>query len=112
MTKTIRAMNGQYADNHLLYSLLFFLHFTEPELGVINVDAPISQFDQDSLLIAGTFMELNWDIDIPDEMLLDKTKTLRQMANEIRTLPKLKDEEFQKKLLLDKVMWKALLDMN
>lgn len=112
MTNTIQAMNSQYADNNVLYSLLFFLHFTDPKLGIIDIDAPISQFDEDSLLIAGTFMELNLGIDIPDEMLLNKTKTFRLIAEEIRLLPKLSNEEFQKKLLLDKAAWRALLDTN
>jgi hypothetical protein len=113
MTNTIHAMiTSPYADNHLLYSLLFFLHFIYPDLEHIDVDAPISQFDEDSLLIAGTFMELHQGIDIPDAMLADKTKTLRQMADEIRLLPKLTDELFQKKLLLDIASWRSILDMN
>ena len=113
MSNTLQAIiNSPYADNYILYSFLFFLHFTGLESGTIDVDIPISRFDQNNLLVAVTFMELHQGIDIPDEMLLDKTKTLRQMADEIRILPKLKDTEFQQKLLLDLATWRTILDMN
>ena len=51
-------------------------------------------------------------VNTPDSYLEDTTKTVRQLAAEIRALPKLTDGEFQKKLLLDKAAWKAAVDCN
>jgi hypothetical protein len=55
---------------------------------------------------------LHIGIDIPDNMLLDKTKTLRQFADEIRVFPHLTDTEFQKKLMADIAGWRAIIDVN
>jgi hypothetical protein len=92
-------INIQVCDNHILYSLVFFLQFIDPDLGIIDVDAPISQFDEGNLVLAVSFMEMNMGIDVPDEYLLCN-KTLRQLADEIRLLPQLTDSDFRKKLLL------------
>jgi hypothetical protein len=106
-------VNSQVADNHCLFALLFFIHFIElPDLGTIDVDKPISQFDPDSLVLAVLILEMIMGVDTPDRYLEDTTKTVRQLAAEIRMLPKLSDKEFQKKLLLDKAGWNAAVDHN
>jgi hypothetical protein len=113
MTNIVQAItNSQICENHILYSLLFFLHFTDPDLGDIDINTAISQYDEDLLVVAISFVELHMGIDIPDNMLLDKTKTLRQFADQIRVLPHLTDTEFQKKLLLDIALWKSLMEVN
>jgi len=113
MTNFIQAItNSQQADNHILYSLLFFLHFISSDLDQIDVDIPLSQFNEDLFIVATSFVELHNGIDTPDDMIADKTKTLRQLAQEVRTLSKLTDEQFQKKLLLDIALWKSLLEVN
>ncbi|MBN1396847.1 MAG: hypothetical protein JXA06_02335 [Bacteroidetes bacterium] len=113
MTNILQAItNSQICDNHILYSLLFFLHSTDPDFGHIDVDTPISQFDEDLFIVATSFTELHLGIDIPDAMLTDKSKTLRQFTDEIRVLPHLTDTEFQKKLLLDIALWKSLVEVN
>jgi hypothetical protein len=63
-------------------------------------------------MLAVAFFELHQGIDIPDAMILDKSKTLRKLAEEIRHLPKLTDETFRKKVMMDKASWRAVLDRN
>jgi hypothetical protein len=111
MTNTIHALiNSHKADNHVLFSLLFFLHFQK--LGPIDINAPINQVDEDGLVIAVSLTESLLGIDTPDSYLVDRTKTVRQLSNEIRSIPKLSDSDFQKKLLLNIAGWRALVDMN
>jgi len=78
----------------------------------IDVDSSISQFDPDSLVLAVSILKMIIGVNTPDSYLEDTTKTVRQLAAEIRALPKLTDGEFQKKLLLDKAAWKAAVDCN
>jgi hypothetical protein len=111
MTNTIHALiNSHEADNHVLFSLLFFLHFQKVEN--ISIDGPISQVDEDALVIAVSLTESHLGIDTPEEYLVDKTKTIRELSNEIQLLPKLSDSDFQKKLLLNIAGWRAIVDMN
>jgi hypothetical protein len=64
MTNTIHALiNSQEADNHILFSLLFFLNFQK--LGPIDIDTPISQVDEDALVIAVSLAESMLGIDTP-----------------------------------------------
>jgi hypothetical protein len=111
MTNLIHALlNSHEADNNVLFSLLFFLHFQEIES--VDVDGPISQLDEDLLVIAISLMDSTFGIDVPESYLEDKTKTVRKLADEIRGLPKLTESEFQKKLLLSIAGWRSIMDMN
>jgi hypothetical protein len=56
MTNSIHAIiNSQEA---IKYSLLLFLYFEELVLGTIDVNAPISQFGENGLVLAVSFF---WD---------------------------------------------------
>lgn len=113
MPNIIRAiLNSQDADNSTLYSLLYFIHLTLRDLDTLDVDAPIEIIDPDLLVLAVVFFELHQGIDLPDEMLEDKTKTLSELASEIRTLPKISDEEFRRKLLRTKAVSISVVDHN
>jgi hypothetical protein len=68
--------------------------------------------DEDGIVIAVSLMESLLGIDTPEEYLVDRTKTVRQLAQDIRLIPKQSDSDFQKKLLLNIAGWRALLDMN
>jgi hypothetical protein len=112
-TNTVREiLYSQDADNSTLYSLLYFIHLTLQNLDEIDVNAPIETIDPDLLVLAVVFFELHQGIDLPDEMLENKTKTLRQLAEEIQTLPKISDEEFRGKLLRTKAVSKSVVDHN
>ncbi len=106
MTNLIHALiNSHEADNHVLFSLLFFLHFQEVES--VDVNGPISQVDEDLLFIAISLMDSIFGIDIPESYLEGKTKTVRKPAEGIRGPPKLSDSEFQKKSLLSTAGWRS-----
>jgi hypothetical protein len=114
MSNSINAfVTSQSADNHVLYSLLFFIHFEEPELGNIDVDTPISDIDEDTLIVAVSLLETILGVDTPDKYLLEnKSKSLRNLASLIRELPKLTDETFCKKLKQDILTWKLIVERN
>jgi len=84
-------------ENHVLFSLLFFLN-CEDEDGTFNADAPISDIEPYILIVAVSLFESNQGINVPDSYITEnKSKTLRQLAEEIRALPKLTDKAlFQK----------------
>jgi len=99
MTNLIHALiKSHEADNNVLFSLLFFLHFQEIES--VDVDGAISLLDEDLLVIAISLMDSTFGIDVPEGYLEDKTNTVRKLSEKIRLLPKLSESEFQKKLLL------------
>ena len=58
MSNSVNAfLSSQPADNHLLFSLLYFIHFEDPELGPIDVDWQIGDIDADTLILAVAFWE-------------------------------------------------------
>ncbi len=89
----LNTLNSQQADNHILFTLLFFLYYQGIE--TIDINSPISQITDDQLIIAVSLLETLHGIDVPDEYLADKTKTIRKLSDEIRSIPKLSDTEFQ-----------------
>jgi hypothetical protein len=113
MSNTIKAfLNTQPAENHILYSLLFFLNF-ENENGNVNVDAPISDIEEDTLVLAVSLFETHQGIDVPDSYLTEnKSKSIRQLADEIRELPKLSDDAFFKKLKEIILSWQTVIARN
>lgn len=113
MSNTINAfLNTQPADNHVLFALLFFLNF-EDEPRYFDIDAPISEIDEDTLVSAVVLLETILGIDVPDSYLTEnKTRSLAQLAEEIRALPKLSDEQFFKKLKVNILDWKAVMNRN
>jgi len=113
MSNTIKAfLNTQPADNHILWALLFFLNF-EVEPKQFNVDGPISEIDEDDLIVAVSLMESILGIDVPDSYLIEnKSRSLRQLANEIRDLPLLTDAQFAMKLRESILSWQAIMNRN
>jgi hypothetical protein len=105
-------ISSQLENNHILFSLLLFLHFDKPEQGFINADTLISDIEQGSFAIAVLFVATILGIDIPDSYLTDKSKTLRELAKEIKTLPRLTDAEFKEKLNIEKLSMKASIARN
>lgn len=59
---------------------------THTRSGSIDVNAPISQFDQEGFVLAVGSFEMYHGIDFPDEFLPDNRKTLRQLADGIQLL--------------------------
>ena len=104
-------LNSQSADNHFLYSLLFFIHHERPDVE-IDINAPIDQIEECYLVLAAVLIELCLGIDVPDALLTDRTQTFVQLADAMRTLPKLSDEVFQWQLLRVKAALRAEADMN
>jgi hypothetical protein len=51
-------------------------------------------------------------LDVPDALFEDRTKTLFLLTDEIRKLPRLTDEQFQKKLMPLKAALSAEADRN
>jgi hypothetical protein len=112
MSNTVTSiLESHDAPNHILYSLLYFIHHEQPELE-IDINAPIEHIEEHVLVLAVCLSEIIRGIDVPDKMILDRTKSLQQLADEIRLLPKLMDEEFQKKLLLTKTAFRLDEDRN
>jgi hypothetical protein len=105
-------VNSQAAENHTLFSLLFYIHLVHPILAPINIDGPLNQIDEDGLIVAVSMLELLLGVNTPDEYLQDATMTIRQLADKIRLLPKLSDDEFQKKLLRDISIWRSVVNAN
>lgn len=114
MTPTINAFIAcQDADNHILFSLFYFIHFEDPELGNIDVDRPISEIEENTLIVAVSLLESVLGVDTPDSYILkNRSKSIRQLAEEIRALPKLSDEAFFKKLKQDILTWTVVRDRN
>jgi len=114
MSNSVNAfVTSQPTDNHILYSLLFFLHFEDPESNPIDIDRPISDIDKDTLILAVSLLETILGVDTPDKYLLEnKSKSLRDLAQLIRALPKLTDEAFCKKLKQDILTWTVVRDRN
>jgi hypothetical protein len=54
-------ITSQHENNHLLYSLPFFLHFTEHDLRNIDVDTRITHFNENNHVLAVSFMEMNME---------------------------------------------------
>ena len=106
MLNTLYALIKSNADNHVLFTLLFFLYYQGIE--TIDINSPISQITDDQLIIAVSLLETLHGIDVPDEYLADKTKTIRKLSDEIRSIPKLSDTEFQKKLMLNNAAWRSI----
>lgn len=112
MTNSVNAiLESQDAPNYILYSLLFFIHLEQPDIE-IDIHAPIEGIEEHVLVLAVSLFEIIQGINVPDEMILDRTKTFQQLADEMRLLPKLSDEEFQKKLMLTKAAFRLEKDRN
>jgi hypothetical protein len=63
-------------------------------------------------LAVGLFETIH-GIDVPDDYIQNnKKKTLRQLADKIRLLPKLTDEKFQKKFMICKALLKIVNERN
>ena len=62
--------------------------------------------------MAAVLFELCLGIDVPDAILTDRSQTFVQLADAIRTLPKLSDELFQWQLLRVKAALRAEADKN
>ena len=88
---------GQPSEHHILQSLLTFLQFKDQDLGHIDIDAPIGTLDEVRFLLAVSLFETHYDFNIPELILENKNKSLRQLADEIRAIPKLHDAAFFKK---------------
>lgn len=105
-------LKTQPVENQVLFSLLFFLN-CEDEDGTFHADAPISEIEPYVLIVAVSLFESNQGINVPDSYITDnKSKTLRQLAEEIRALPKLTDEAFCKKLKQDTLTWRVMMERN
>lgn len=112
MSNTFQAiLDSQDAPNHILYSLLYFIHNKRPDFE-IDINAPISQIEDCFLVLAVGFLELHHGIEICDAMVEDKSQTFVQLADAIITLSKLSDELFQWQLLRMKAALKAEVDRN
>ena len=63
--------------------------------------------------MAVRFFETHHGIDDPDSFLTaNKSKTLRQLVDEVRALPKLTDEAFFKKLKQHMLEWRVIMNRN
>jgi hypothetical protein len=113
MSHTINTfLNTQPTENHILFALLFFLNF-ENDSKIYEADAPIREIDEDVLVLAVSLMETILGIDVPDSYLTEnKSKSIRQLATEIRALPPLTDEAFYKKLKENILSWQTVIARN
>ena len=103
---------GQPHDNHILHSLITFLQFKDPNLGDIDIEAPIGALDEIRFLLAVSLFETHYGFNIPDFTLADKNKSLRQLAEEIKTLAKIHDASFFKKHTPDIAARNSEVDRN
>jgi hypothetical protein len=82
---------SQSNDTLILYSLITFLHCEDPDLKKIDINAPISVLDEVTFLFAVSLVETHYGFIVPDRTLADKNKSLRQLSDEIQSLPRLND---------------------
>jgi hypothetical protein len=98
--------------SYILCSTLYFIHLEQPDIE-IDINTPIESIEEHVFLVlAVSLFEIIQGINVPDEMISDRTKTFQQLADEMRLLPKLSDEEFQKKLMLTKAAFRLEKDRN
>jgi hypothetical protein len=81
----------QSNEKLMLYSLITFLHCEDPNLKKIDINAPISVLNEVTFLFAVSLVETHYGFIVPDRTLADKNKSLRQLSNEIQSLPRLGD---------------------
>jgi hypothetical protein len=88
MSNTVNAiLDSQDVPNHVLYSLLYFIHHERPDVE-IDINAPIDQIEESYLVMAAVLVELCLGIDVPDALPTDRSQTFVQLADAMRTLPK------------------------
>jgi len=82
---------SQSDDKLILYSLITFLHCKDPNNKHIDINVSIGTLDEAKFLFAVSLIETHYGFIVPGKTLADKNKSLRQLSNEIQSLPKLSD---------------------
>ena len=112
MSNTVQAiLDSQDSPHHILYSLLYFIHDERPDIE-IDINAPIDQIDECFLVLAVGLFELHHGINVPDAFFTDRSQTFVQLADAIRTLPRISDNLFQWHLLMVTAALRAEADRN
>lgn len=89
-------------DNHLLFSLLYFLRREDENAIDVDIDIPIKNLfsatlTEDALGLVIALFELHHAIDIPDSFC-DWDLNIREFLRRLSTLPRLGPEEYRKHL--------------
>ena len=99
------------AENSTLYALLFLINGLV-DCAVTDVDTPLCSIEDATLIFAVHMIELLNGIDVPENLIADKKKSLRKLAEEIKILPRLSDEVYKKNLMTSKFWWRAATETN
>ena len=99
------------AENSTLFTLLFLINGLV-DCAVTDVDTPFCSIEEATLTFAVHMIELLNGIDIPESLLANKKKSLRKLADEIKVLPRLSDEVYEKNLMTSKFWWRAATETN
>lgn len=99
------------AENNTLFALLFLINGLV-DCAVTDVDTSINNIEDATLIFAVHMVELLNGIEVPESLLADKKKSLRKLADDIKVLPRLSDEVYEKKLMTSKFWWRAVIDGN